>query len=174
MLSEKWHYVGIIISIDSPPLDCLVDFGPFYLPYSRSVSWPRQKNDLCENLNRKIFTFLLSNPVYFYRASVWSLSYLVCHPLSHSLMSSPNRAKLHGQQTFCQDGRFVRKIFLKDRLRRFVRKTFVGFTCKSCYMLLSKLLLNLISVPCAASHSQSVGPLAMFFAPPAMARRERK
>ena len=44
MLSEKWHYVGIIISIDSPPLDCLVDFGPFYLPYSRSVSWPRQKN----------------------------------------------------------------------------------------------------------------------------------
>ena len=29
-----------------------------------------------------------------------------------------------GQQTFCQDGRFVRKTFCQDRLRRFVRKTF--------------------------------------------------
>ena len=26
-----------------------------------------------------------------------------------------------GQQTFCQDGRFVRKTFCQDRLRRFVR-----------------------------------------------------
>ena len=30
----------------------------------------------------------------------------------------------NGQQTFCQDGRFVRKTFCQDRLRRFVRKTF--------------------------------------------------
>ena len=29
-----------------------------------------------------------------------------------------------GQQTFCQDGRFVRKTFCQDRPRRFVRKTF--------------------------------------------------
>ena len=28
---------------------------------------------------------------------------------------------LRGQQTFCQDGRFVRKTFCQDRLRRFVR-----------------------------------------------------
>ena len=30
----------------------------------------------------------------------------------------------NGQQTFCQDGRFVRKTFCQDCLRRFVRKTF--------------------------------------------------
>ena len=29
----------------------------------------------------------------------------------------------NGQQTFCQDGRFVRKTFCQDRLRHFVRKT---------------------------------------------------
>ena len=139
-----------------PPLDYLVDFGPFYLPYSRSVSWPRQKNVLCENLNRKIFTFLLSNPMYLYRASVWSFSYLVCHPLSHSLMSSQNQTKLHGQQTFCQE----------DVLSATLVKVVTCF-CQSC-------CLNLISISCAAAHSQSVVPLAMFFALPAMARRERK
>ena len=29
-----------------------------------------------------------------------------------------------GQQTFCQDGRFVRKTICQDRLRRFVREKF--------------------------------------------------
>ena len=38
--------------------------------------------------------------------------------LSH-VVANPNKAT--GQQTFCQDGRFVRKTFCQDRLRRFVR-----------------------------------------------------
>ena len=46
----------------------------------------------------------------------------------HEELLHPHEVSDHqdfvGQQTFCQDGRFVRKTFCQDRLRRFVRKTF--------------------------------------------------
>ena len=42
----------------------------------------------------------------------------------HVGLGLAHEALLHGQQTFCQDGRFVRKTFCQDSLRRFVRKTF--------------------------------------------------
>ena len=98
--------MGIIISIDSPPLDCFVDFGPFYLSYSRSVSWPGQKNDF-----EKEKTFFLIKSLVFL-SGLGLIIVLSClsptQSLSH-VVAKPNKAT--GQQTFCQDRRFVRKTF---------------------------------------------------------------